>query len=1283
MASPLTPPRRHAGWTVLAVVVAMAWFALPPSLRNRIVPVAYAATFAVTNANDDGPGSLRQAIVTSNLNLGPSANVITFTIPGVGGHTIDLLSPLPVITAPVTIDGLPQSPPFTSTPQIELNGSGAGALADGLTITAGHCTVRGLAINRFGGAGIRLQTNGGNLIDFAYVGIQAGGPAPQGNAVGIQIDSSSPGNTIQSSVISGNTGDGVRVNSSANNVQGNTIGADAFRFSPAIPGNGGDGLVLTGANNNTIGATPTYFSGNRIMGNGGHGVRVQGTSAGNMIQGNSIGTDDTTSGNHGHGIFVTDAASNNVIGGLDPNNGSFTTRNIIDRNSGAGVVLAGGSGNTVQRNWIFENSTGGVQVESAATSSILENLIQRNIGPGVTVAAGATGASILSNNMSDNAGLGIDLFPLGVTANDSCDADTGANKLQNSPVLTFARGQSSIPGYVQIQGTLNSAPNTAFNVQFFSSDGDPSGNGEGERFMGSADVFTGSDCNASFTVQDQQPSGINSVTATATDPAGNTSEFSNHITVLDPGSLGLNSHAYTLNEQAGSVTVTVNRSSGSDGVVTVDYRAFDGSAKAGQDYAATSGTLTFAAGETSKTFTVPILDDALAEGAEDLVIRLSNPTNQAALTPGFVSARLVIFDNESQPPPTIIALYVSQQKLFSFNSELPEETHHLSNISGLPSGVRIRAIAYRPLNGQLYGLGSDNRLYTISLNGNVTPVGAAPFSPVLQAFAWGFHFDPVTDRIRVTTGNGNGQNLQLNPDSGQTSSVNGSLAFAAGDANAGNAPTLAAIANTNNFTGATSTTTYGIHFPGDPFTNFIRLVTLGSAGGSPVSPNAGQIFTVGQPAEFGDGVDGFDIAENGTGFLVLSAFEGGVTFVRKLFINSGSLDAPIIVDGFLGMPIINSIAIMPAQRVQLSANLYSVNENSGAATITVKRSGGSAGSILVDYATSDGTAIAGQDYTATSGTLTFADGETKKTFTIPLSDDALIEGVESLNVTLSNARFSVSLRPELGPQTTAAIAIADEGNEPGTTPIDNADFFVRQHYSDFLNRTPDSGGLAFWTNHITECLNDRACIDDRRIGTSAAFFIENEFQQTGFFIYRFYQAALGRRPTYTEFTTDRGQVIGGANLETGKQAFAIEFVQRPAFLDKYPLSMDGPAFVDALINTASQASGLTDLATRRSGLLSQYNLGANQTDSRVRVVRALIDDSAFSASLYNPAFVLMQYFGYLRRPPDQTGYNFWLDHLNNRTPNNYRAMVCAFITSHEYQRRFGQIISRSNQDCPP
>ena len=113
-------------------------------------------------------------------------------------------------------------------------------------------------------------------------------------------------------------------------------------------------------------------------------------------------------------------------------------------------------------------------------------------------------------------------------------------------------------------------------------------------------------------------------------------------------------------------------------------------------------------------------------------------------------------------------------------------------------------------------------------------------------------------------------------------------------------------------------------------------------------------------------------------------------------------------------------------------------------------------------------------------------------------------------------------------------------------PIDCNEFFVRQHYQDFLNREPDAGGLAYWTNRITECGSDARCIHERRIGVSAAFFIELEFQDTGYYVYRFYKASFGRQPNYAEFTADRGKVIGGSDLEANKQAFADEWVQRRA-----------------------------------------------------------------------------------------------------------------------------------------
>jgi hypothetical protein len=246
---------------------------------------------------------------------------------------------------------------------------------------------------------------------------------------------------------------------------------------------------------------------------------------------------------------------------------------------------------------------------------------------------------------------------------------------------------------------------------------------------------------------------------------------------------------------------------------------------------------------------------------------------------------------------------------------------------------------------------------------------------------------------------------------------------------------------------------------------------------------------------------------------------------------------------------------------------------------------------------------------------------------------------------------------------------------PPNNQIDDAQFFVGQHYRDFLNREPDAGGLNYWTGRISVCA-DASCVNRERINVSAAFFVENEFQRTGSFVYRFYKASYGARPSFQQFNADRNLVPEGPQLEASKQAFAESWVLRAEFLQRYPPGFSGTQFIDALLESIRQNSG-TDLASERAALVNDYN--ANQ--SRARIVRLLADSQAFQAAEYNRSFVLMQYFGYLRRDPDEGGYQFWLDVLNNRVPGNFRAMVCAFLTSTEYQQRFGSVITRGNSDC--
>lgn len=241
-------------------------------------------------------------------------------------------------------------------------------------------------------------------------------------------------------------------------------------------------------------------------------------------------------------------------------------------------------------------------------------------------------------------------------------------------------------------------------------------------------------------------------------------------------------------------------------------------------------------------------------------------------------------------------------------------------------------------------------------------------------------------------------------------------------------------------------------------------------------------------------------------------------------------------------------------------------------------------------------------------------------------------------------------------------------NQPIT--IDDADFFVYQQYLDFLNRFPDQGGWDYWTGEINKCGTDQVCINRRRLGVSAAFFVENEFQRTGGFIYRVYRSTLNRQPTYAEFMQDRKLVIEGDTLEATKVAYVNAFVQRPEFVQKYQNFS-----VEDLLDTVKRTSGV-DLSSQKSALISLYNSGG-----RAAVVRQVADDAAFAQAVKNNSFVRMEYFGYLRRDPDPGGEAFWNDVLSNKEPNNFRGMVCAFLTSREYQERFGSRVTHHDSEC--
>ena len=238
--------------------------------------------------------------------------------------------------------------------------------------------------------------------------------------------------------------------------------------------------------------------------------------------------------------------------------------------------------------------------------------------------------------------------------------------------------------------------------------------------------------------------------------------------------------------------------------------------------------------------------------------------------------------------------------------------------------------------------------------------------------------------------------------------------------------------------------------------------------------------------------------------------------------------------------------------------------------------------------------------------------------------------------------------------------------------IDTPEYFVRQHYLDFLGREPDSAGLNFWSEQIAGCGNDFNCIERRTINVSAAYFLSIEFQETGGLVDGLYRASYGRAPLYAEFMPDTARVahnviVGESGwqqtLATNKQEFLNAWVDRAAFHAAYD-NLASSDYVDALISH----TGVTFTDSERATLVGGLNGG---TLTRAGVVQRVAENERFVQAKFNEAFVRMQYFGYLRRDPDDSGFHFWLNKLNEFGGNFERAeMVKAFIVSTEYRDRF-------------
>ncbi len=327
----------------------------------------------------------------------------------------------------------------------------------------------------------------------------------------------------------------------------------------------------------------------------------------------------------------------------------------------------------------------------------------------------------------------------------------------------------------------------------------------------------------------------------------------------------------------------------------------------------------------------------------------------------------------------------SDNNLHTFDTASPGTLRGAVPISGLQMNETMLGIDFRPATGQLFGVGSTSRVYSIDVStGVATAVGAA-FTPALDATDIGIDFNPTVDRIRVVTTAD--QNLRLNPITGAVAATDTRLIFAQGDPNAMANPAIAASAYTNNYGGATATVLYNID------ANLDVLVTQ-------VPPNNGTLNTVGALGINAASVSGFDISGgNGGAFAVITVQGNNMPGLYSINLGTGAATAL----GTFANANVRDVSIVPGGALAFSAASYSAAEDSGMLSVTVNRVGGTAGVLTVDYATSDGTAVAPGDYTATSGTLTFADGvDTAQTIQIPLTRELLIEGTETATITLRN-----------------------------------------------------------------------------------------------------------------------------------------------------------------------------------------------------------------------------------------------------------------------------------------
>jgi hypothetical protein len=599
--------KRHQAQSAFKVCRASA----VEALESRVL----LTVFTVTNANDSGAGSLRDALTKSNSTVG--IDTIAFNISS-SSKVIHLASALPDLWDPGIMDGTTQ-PGYAGKPLVQIDGSAAGAGVTGMKMWGGS-TIKGMSITGFGGGAIDMFNRGfgGNTVSASWIGVDLNGAAAGNNASGVGIWNTANNviggpNVSDRNVISASKGAlGVLIQGSSatnNLIENNYIGTDPT--GTAARPNATNGIGVQDAPN-------TRILNNLVSGNANDGIIILNANAtANVVQGNIVGLNAAGTAalsNQWYGIEVQSA--NNTVGGT-----TAAQRNIFSGNGQSGVVLfqGGATGNQIQGNYIGTDITGNVDLG--------------NVYQGIAI-SGANSNSIKGNLISGNNAEGVGVFPGNsntIQGNTIGLSAAGAALTNSTWAITLINGSS---GNV-VGGTAAGQANVIYS-------GHPSGT-----------IFNG---------------GGNTVSTN--------SIVSSQITAPVAGSFAFSASTYSGAENAGSVTITVTRTANTNVAASVNYATSNGSAIAGSDYTAASGTFNFAAGETSKSFVVSISNDTVVESDETVAMALSSPTAGATLgTPSTATLTIVSDDLPDRTPPTVTsAAFIfdaGPQKLrYTFNEDV-------------------------------------------------------------------------------------------------------------------------------------------------------------------------------------------------------------------------------------------------------------------------------------------------------------------------------------------------------------------------------------------------------------------------------------------------------------------------------------------------------------------------------------------------------------------------------------------------------------------------------------